>query len=157
MDDWASQLAILGDVALAMLFGGVVGIERERAHKPAGFRTHMLVAGGAALYVALGHLLVFGFRDTPGGGLRSDPIRMIEAVVTGISFLGAGTIFRSRSEDGVAGLTTAASLLLSSAIGIAVAIHHRLLALGVTLLTLAVLWGLGRVERWIERSGRRGR
>jgi putative Mg2+ transporter-C (MgtC) family protein len=146
------ELEILAEVALAMLLGGLVGIEREFADKPAGFRTHMLVAGAAALLVGLAGALMNRFIPGHETILRSDPIRIVEAVITGISFLGAGTIFRYGRSSHVQGLTTAASLLLSGAIGIATALRQFVLAIGVTLLALIVLRGLRVIERWIENK-----
>ena len=145
MEDWARQLQVIGEVALAILLGGMIGIERELANKPAGFRTHMLVAGAAALLVGLGDALVQHFADSSNVSLiSSDPMRIVGAIITGISFLGAGTIFRH--ETHVEGLTTAASFLLSGAIGMAVALHQFVIAGGITLMTLIVLRGLVFVE-----------
>lgn len=149
MSLWDPQVLILGEVAVAMLLGGLVGLERELAGKPAGLRTHILVAAAAALLVGLGNAIIQKFGVANGSpGLRADPIRIIEAIITGISFLGAGTIFRSKQGEEVEGLTTAASILLCAAIGICVALGQWVLAFGVTLITLAVLRGLRFVERW---------
>jgi putative Mg2+ transporter-C (MgtC) family protein len=143
------HVQVIGEVALAMVLGGLIGIERELADKPAGFRTHMMIAGAAALLVGLGHSLLETFLfSIDNQGIRSDPMRIVEAVVTGVSFLGAGTIFR-RETSQVQGLTTAASILLTSAIGICVALSEYTIAMGVTLLTLFVLRGLKFIERWI--------
>jgi putative Mg2+ transporter-C (MgtC) family protein len=145
---WLMQLEIIGEVALAMLLGGIIGMDRERANKPAGFRTHMLVAGASALLVGLGDAMLHRYGGGGADGpIRSDPIRIVEAIITGISFLGAGTIFRRDSRRGVEGLTTAASLLLCGAIGIAVALRQFILAGGITALALIVLWGLKFLER----------
>ncbi len=145
---WLMQLEIIGEVALAMLLGGIIGMERERANKPAGFRTHMLVAGASALLVGLGDAMLHRYAmGGPDGPIRSDPIRIVEAIITGISFLGAGTIFRRGETRAVEGLTTAASLLLSGAIGIAVALRQFILAGGITALALIVLWGLKSLEK----------
>lgn len=149
--DWISQVEIIGEVALAMLLGGLIGIEREIADKPAGFRTHMLVAGAAALLVGLGDALLHRFNIGANEYLRSDPIRIVEAIVTGISFLGAGTIFRRERGEQVEGLTTAASILLCSAVGIAVALRQFVLAAGTTVLALLALRGLTFVQNWIAR------
>ena len=92
--DISWELKVTGQVAVAMVLGGLIGLERETANKPAGFRTHMLVAGAAALLVGLGHALIEEFDRHTGLRLQSDPIRIVEAIVTGVSFLGAGTIFR---------------------------------------------------------------
>ena len=145
--DTVTELRIIGEVALALLLGGVIGLEREVARKPAGFRTHMLVAGSAALFMSLADLLVNFFNTSTTVNVSSDPIRVIEAVITGVAFLGAGTIFRHKDENQVEGLTTAASILLSSAIGICVALHHFVLAVGVVILALLVLRGAGMVQR----------
>jgi putative Mg2+ transporter-C (MgtC) family protein len=154
--DWHAQLEILGLVALAIFFGGLIGVEREYADKPAGFRTHMLVAGSAALLVGLGNGLLSFFDNSAHTSaavrIQSDPIRIVEAVITGVSFLGAGTIFRRAPSDHVEGLTTAAALLFSAAIGISVALKQFVLAAGVTLLGLMILRGFRFMESWIDRS-----
>ncbi len=142
------ELQLLGVVALAALLGGLVGLDRELADKPAGLRTHMLVAASAALLVSLTNVIVP--RLAIDLGLVSlDPIRMIEAVVTGITFLGAGTIIRQRS--GVVGLTTAASLLFVAALGITAALSQYVLAFGLTLLNLVILRGVKLVEKVMLR------
>src|SRR5687768_4476514 len=92
--NWLMQLEVIGEVALAMLLGGVIGFERELADKPAGFRTQMLVAGAAALLVGLGDAMMLRFMSDTKLQVTGDPIRIVEAIITGISFLGAGTIFR---------------------------------------------------------------
>lgn len=140
------ELVILGNVLLAMALGGVIGWEREVADKPAGFRTHMLVAGAAALFVIIGDILV-DLQINETGTIRTDPIRIVEAVITGVSFLGAGTIIQLRNRDQVQGLTTGASLLFVAAVGISVAISQYVLAFGATVLVLLVLLGGRLVER----------
>jgi putative Mg2+ transporter-C (MgtC) family protein len=147
-----NQVQVLAYVALAMLLGAMIGLEREFADKPAGLRTHMLVAGAAALLVTLSELMVKEFGADLGSQLvRADPIRIIEAVITGVSFLGAGTIIRSRSGGHVEGLTTAASILLAAALGICVALSQLGLAIGVTVLALITLRGVNVLESWLER------
>ncbi len=143
----SAQLQVIVEVALAMLLGGLIGIERELANKPSGFRTHMLVAGAAALLVGLGDALVYRFNAGVDASIRTDPIRIVEAIITGISFLGAGTIFRRGKGEQVEGITTAASILVVSALGITVALRQYILAVGVTALVLAVLRGLRLVEQ----------
>jgi putative Mg2+ transporter-C (MgtC) family protein len=146
------QFQILGYVALAMLLGAIIGINREMANKPAGLRTHMLVAGAASLLVALGDILVKHFdSELAGPLLRTDPIRIIEAVITGVSFLGAGTIIRRQGSEQVEGLTTAASLLFAAVVGICVALSQIFLAVGVTLLVLLILVALRYFENWIVK------
>lgn len=155
--NWANslmQFGIIGEVALAMLLGGVIGFEREMADKPAGFRTHMLVAGAAALLVGLGDAMLRRFAMDSSIHASSDPIRIVEAIVTGISFLGAGTIFRRDRSEQVEGLTTAATILLCAAVGISVALRQFVLAVGVTLLALFVLRGLTAIEKRLLKSKR---
>ena len=144
------QLQILGLVALASLLGALVGLERELAKKNAGLRTHMFVAASAALLISLANLIVPQLEIDPAL-LSLDPIRMIEAIVTGIAFLGAGTIIRQK--DDVEGLTTAASLLFVGAIGITVALSQFVLAIGLTLMSLFILRGLMLIGRRILVDG----
>ena len=146
---WHDQLSVLFQVGYAMLLGGAIGVERELKSRPAGFRTHMLVAGAAALLVGLGDLLANHYEARAEHDiLRLDAMRLISAVVAAVGFLGAGAIFRRSGGDSVSGLTTAASLLMAATIGIAAGVHANLLALGATLLTLATLVVLS----WIERG-----
>jgi putative Mg2+ transporter-C (MgtC) family protein len=146
------QLQILAYVALAMVLGAVLGLDREIAQKPAGLRTHMLVAGAATLLVALGKMLVAHFAAESGHTtVQSDPLRIIEAVITGVSFLGAGTIIRHSSTDQVEGLTTAASLLFAAAVGVTVAVGQVVLATGITILALLTLRGVEVTTRWFAR------
>lgn len=139
-DNWQPQLILLASVAFAMLLGGAIGFEREARHRPAGIRTHMLIAGAAALLLGIGDLLAEHFsEETYSQLLRVDPIRIIEAVVTAVAFIGAGTIIQHARRDAVLGLTTAASMLLTASIGIAVGLRQYVLAIGVTILALVVL------------------
>lgn len=150
--DIETQFRIIGEVAIALVLGGIIGLEREAARKPAGFRTHMLVAASAALFMSLADLLVHHFDSNTNINITSDPVRVIEAIITGVSFLGAGTIFRHREENQVEGLTTAASILLSSAIGICVALHYFVLAIGVVVLALIVLRGAAILEHRVANT-----
>lgn len=153
MPDWGAldpELKTIALVALAMVLGSVLGIERELAHKPAGLRTHMLVAGAACLIVLLGDVVVSSYDATlPDSRIRSDPLRAVEAVITGVSFLGAGTIIRRGGED-VEGLTTAASLLFTAGVGIAVALSNVIVAVGATALVLMTLRAVGALSVRIE-------
>lgn len=142
------ELIILGDVALAMLLGAFIGLEREFKDKPAGLRTHILVAGASALLVALGDVIATQFyRDLGQQVVQADPTRIMEAVIIGVSFVGAGTIIRSRNSGEVEGLTTAASLLVAAGVGVCVVLSQIMLAVGVTILVLTTLRGLGYIER----------
>lgn len=138
------ELQILGIVGIAALLGSIVGLDREFADKPAGLRTHMLVAASAALLVSLANVIVPNLDINPEL-VRMDPIRMIEAIVAGITFLGAGTIIRQKS--GVEGLTTAASLLFVAALGVTVALSQFALAVGLTVLNLLILRGIKLFEK----------
>lgn len=135
-----------------------MGLDREAARKPAGLRTHMLVSGAAALLVLLGQVMVRNYDAKLASLLTSDPIRIIEAIITGVSFLGAGTIIRNQREGNqVEGLTTAASLLLAAAIGISVALSQWIVAVGLTLLVLVVLRFLGYLAgRFTEQPNEPG-
>ena len=149
--EWFDQLRALPGVLYAMALGGAIGYERELRNRPAGFRTHMLVAGTAALLLGLSRMVLEDGRYG-GQGLQIDPLRLVEAVVAGVSFIGAGTIFARRSGHGVEGITTAASLLAVAAIGVTVGFGYHLLALAITLLTLAVLSLLRLLERRALRA-----
>lgn len=137
---------------VALVLSGVLGWERESTGKSAGMRTHMLVGLGAALFVVLGDLFVGRYAER-AETIRLDPIRVIEAVVTGISFLGAGTIFVSRGKERVKGLTTAASIWVTAGVGMLVALERYLLAAGVTALVFVVLRLLAALEPKLAPRG----
>lgn len=147
----SGQWWLLASVAYAMVLGGVIGFERELKNRPAGFRTHMLVAGASAFLVGLGELVMSDPRYHRNDLLTLDPLRMVEAVIAGVAFIGAGTIFATRGTQAVAGITTAASLLMVAVTGVAVGFRYYVLAFAVTLLTLAVLAVLNLVERAMSR------
>jgi len=127
------QLLILLDVIIAFILTGIVGYEREQAQKPAGFRTNMIIGGAAALMVSLGKSMILNFeQNLPATNFNVDPNRIIEAIVVGISFIGAGTILKRQEEDKVENLTTAATILIAAGIGISVALKNYALAIGVT-------------------------
>ena len=136
------EAILVGKVAVAMVLAGIIGCETDG--KAAGFRTHMLAGGAAALLVGSADLLIDRFGADAGDAMRTDPIRVVEAIVAGVSFLGAGTIFVS-GQDRVRGLTTAASLLMVAGVGVIVAVEAWIVALSVTLLTLFTLHVLGGV------------
>jgi putative Mg2+ transporter-C (MgtC) family protein len=132
-------------LALAAALGGVIGLEREASGKPAGFRTNLLICLGAALVT---HLSIEVARDiTLPGGFRADPGRLAAQIVSGIGFLGAGTIIQARGS--VVGLTTAATLWVVATIGMAVgagAYVQAFVATGVVVLALGIL---GRFEDYL--------
>ena len=121
-------------VTLAFLLGGVIGYERESIQRPAGLRTHMLVAAGSGAFTVAS---VYGF---VGEGTVRDPARLAAQIVTGVGFLGAGTIWRTPST--VRGLTTAASIWLVAALGLLAGTGLYALAVFTTLCGFATLrWG----------------
>lgn len=146
------ELWILLRLLIAALLSGVIGYERERTGKDAGLRTHMLVAVAAALFVSFNDLFTIASRPLappgPAGNLRLqiEPLATVEALVTGISFLGAGTIFVSGKGNHVQGLTTAASILVTAAVGVAVGLERYILAAGSTALIFVILRLVGVVE-----------
>jgi putative Mg2+ transporter-C (MgtC) family protein len=147
---WQAQSTVIANVALAMLLGGFIGFEREIYEKPAGFRTHMLVAGAAALLMSLSGIMLNTYEiSIDKNMLSSDPIRIVQAIITGISFLGAGTIIRDQNKSRVQGLTTAASLLLSSSMGICIGLNLYIMGVGVTVLAIIVLAVFGKLENKI--------
>lgn len=151
---WQVEIRMLAYVVLAMILGGAIGFEREAKDKPAGLRTHMLVSGATALLVGLGDVVVQHFETGLASQLvQSDPIRLIEAIVAGVSFLGAGTIIRHRSARQIEGLTTAASILFTAAVGVAVALSQVVLAIGATVVVLLTLHALPAIERLLQRTG----
>lgn len=148
-----NDLIILLRVGVAMMLGAIVGFERELADKPAGLRTHMLVAGSAALVVSLGDVIIayFTIHQNHDAVTQADPIRLIQSVIIGVSFLGAGTIVRphAQNEHEVEGLTTAASVLFVSVIGICAGFGKFVLAVGATLFVVVTVAGLKLIERWL--------
>lgn len=137
---------------IAAAFGGLLGLERERRDHPAGLRTHMLVAVGACLFALVS---AFGFGDFTGESadtaLRADVTRISSQIVVGIGFLGGGTILRYRGT--VKGLTTAAGLWVTAAVGLAVAMGFwagASAAVGIALVSLLVK----PIERRIRASSR---
>ena len=146
--NWSGQIEIAISVAIAGMLAGLIGFERELAERPAGLRTHAVLGAAAALLVGVSETLIEHFVSVtagPAGFLRADPLRVVEAIVTGVAFLGAGTIFRGHTGGAIEGLTTAAGLLLVAAIGVAVALDQLLLAVLVTAMTLVLLRVLGRL------------
>jgi putative Mg2+ transporter-C (MgtC) family protein len=133
---------ILIRLLLSGVLGGVLGYERERQGKAAGIRTHMLVAMGAALFVLV---------PQQGGMQVADLSRVIQGIVTGIGFLGAGAIIKHGAEENVQGLTTAAGVWMTAAIGIACGLGRESTAVLSTLLALLVL---AVVPRLVDRERR---
>lgn len=145
------ELDILFKVIVAVCMGGLIGIERELSHKPAGIRTHMFVAGAATLLLSISAVLIEQFASVHGG-VSSDPVRVIEAIVVGISFIGAGTVLKSTSSHHVYYLTTAASILFAAAIGITVGLELYGLAGAITILVILVNSAVGSIEQKFLRK-----
>lgn len=124
-------------IAVAAALGGLVGFEREVSDQPAGFRTHILVSLGAALFTLVG---AYSF-DEPG----ADPTRVAAQIATGIGFIGAGVIFQHGLD--IKGLTTAASLWVTAAVGTAAGFGFWDAAIAATLITVISLYALKRVGR----------
>jgi putative Mg2+ transporter-C (MgtC) family protein len=131
---------------VAMLFGAVIGIQRERAGKPAGLRTHMLVASGAAVFVMAGGEF----------GMNPDSVsRVIQGLVTGIGFLGAGAILKLEDKQQVEGLTTAAGIWMTAALGVAVGLGRFGLALVATFLAWMTLSLVQQLEHMLNKGLRK--
>ena len=140
------RLDLMAQLALATLLGGAIGLERELGGKPAGLRTNILICLGAVLYTSL---------SIDIAGDRADPGRVAAQIVTGVGFIGAGTILHARGA--VVGLTSAATIWVVAAIGVALGSRHYLEAIGASLFVVAVLQGLGRAEQLIARHTTRSR
>ncbi|ADL07999.1 MgtC/SapB family protein [Thermosediminibacter oceani] len=138
-----TQAEIVLRLFLSILLGGIIGLERESINRPAGFRTHVLVCAGSTLTMLVSLYMFEKYRAlTP-----MDPARIAAQVVSGIGFLGAGTIIRVGPT--VKGLTTAASLWTVGSIGLAVGSGFYLGAIAATFLTFVTLISLSRIENFI--------
>lgn len=138
-------------LAAALVLGALLGYERERRAKPAGLKTHMLVALGSATFVVLGLGVLLQFGDRASDS-RIDPTRVIEGVIGGIGFLGAGSIIQGRGR--VQGITTGASVWTAGALGAACGLGALVLAVVVTVMALLTLTIFARIERHLIASRR---
>lgn len=134
---------IIYQLLLATFLGALIGLEREIKRKEAGLQTYSLVALGTCLFTVVSFELFNSFSGE--SGINFDPSRIIQAVAIGIGFIGAGVIFRQPSR--VIGLTTAAGLWVTAAIGIAIGAKFYLLGILGTILALVVLVGFGSLEK----------
>jgi putative Mg2+ transporter-C (MgtC) family protein len=141
------KLATLGRLVLAAFLGGLIGLERELKAKPAGLRTTLLICVGAAMFTQLS-LQIAQLAAGPGAGFRADPARLAAQIIPGIGFIGAGAILHGKGR--VTGLTTAATLWVVTAIGIAVGAGAYVQAIGTTVMVLGTLLLLRRAERFIN-------
>ncbi|MBO6495705.1 MULTISPECIES: MgtC/SapB family protein [Roseivirga] len=147
-----AELEILMNTAAATILCGFVGLEREKKEKPAGLRTNMIVGSFSCLIVSLAIPLIDLIQNSElKDAVDSDPIRMLQALVVGISFIGAGTIIKKK-EEGVEGLTTAATLLYCLGIGISVALEKFVIAVGITILILLINNVFGGVKKRIVNN-----
>jgi putative Mg2+ transporter-C (MgtC) family protein len=144
----AFRLDLMSKLALAVVMGGAIGLERQIAGKASGLRTNILICLGSALIMDLSMNLGVSF----GGDRVGDPGRIAAQVVTGIGFIGAGTIMQSRGA--ITGLTSAATIWMVAAIGLTVGAGFYVEALGATAMAVLVLAGLGRVEYRLLRMQR---
>ena len=133
---------------LAATLGGLLGYEREYKGKAAGLRTHMLVSLGAALFVLV---------PLEAGVELNDLTRVMQGIITGIGFLGAGTILKGNSAQDVKGLTTAAGIWLTAAIGVAAGLGHEATAVLTTGLALVIFMLMPRLEQHAARASARQR
>ncbi|SMG46022.1 putative Mg2+ transporter-C (MgtC) family protein [Marivirga sericea] len=137
--DWHEELIIFMNVAIAAILTGLIGWEREVKDKPAGFRTNMIVGASSALILSLGEILINHYiQNGLNNVIQPDPTRIIEAIILGISFIGAGTILKANGDSKVYYLTTAATVLFAAGIGIAVALQQYVLAVAATVLLLII-------------------
>jgi putative Mg2+ transporter-C (MgtC) family protein len=144
MSDWVEILENLAAMGTAVILGGLVGLERELRHQWAGMRTHMIVSLGAALFV----LAMISYPNAQSG----DVGRVIQGLVAGIGFLGAGTILKMTEKSEVKGLTTAASIWLAAAVGVACGLKEYPLAVSAVGIALIVLEVLRSVARAFDRA-----
>jgi putative Mg2+ transporter-C (MgtC) family protein len=145
----AFRLDLMAKLVLAVLMGGAIGLERQMAGKASGLRTNILICLGSALIMDLSMNLGVSFGDATRVG---DPGRIAAQVVTGIGFIGAGTIMQARGA--ITGLTSAATIWMVAAIGLTVGAGFFVEALGASALALIVLAGLGRIEYRLLRMQR---
>jgi putative Mg2+ transporter-C (MgtC) family protein len=143
LPDARQLMHVIIKLIAATILGAVVGIQRERAGKPAGLRTHVLVTLGTAVFVLA----------CSGVGMSSDALsRVIQGIVTGIGFIGAGSILKLNEERDIKGLTTAASVWMTAAIGVAVGLGSLGVALLSTLFTLIILALAGLYDLGAEKK-----
>lgn len=151
MNPWHLEpLYMAGRLLLALVLGGLIGFEREKNSSAAGFRTHILVCLGSALIMLLSAYGFPEFASEPN--VRMDPARLAAQVISGIGFLGAGTILRNGMS--ITGLTTAASLWVVAAIGLSAGAGFYFAAILTTMMVLMSLWILSAVEKKFFRTKR---
>lgn len=133
---------------MAMACGATIGLQRESSGKAAGLRTHILVALGSALFVVAAY----------GSGMDGEALaRVIQGVITGIGFIGAGAILKREEVEHIRGLTTAAGIWMTAAIGVGAGLGRFGIALIATVFAWVILAVLGELEQWREARGGDGR
>jgi putative Mg2+ transporter-C (MgtC) family protein len=137
LPDWQEFLAVSVRIVIAAFLGAILGLEREREGKAAGLRTHTLVSLGAAVFV---------LASTESGVTPTDMSRVIQGIATGVGFIGAGTILKLAKDQEIRGLTTAASVWLTAAIGIAVGLGRVWIPVCGVVMALVVLRALRLFE-----------
>lgn len=152
VDALAAEVAFLIPLSASIGAGAAIGLERELNGSAAGIRTHILVSVASTLLMIAAVDQVQWMSSTPVEAIRIDPVRMAHGILTGIGFLGAGVIFRNGST--IRGLTTAASLWLTAAIGVLLGIEFYALAISAVVVTLLVLAGLRLSHRLLPKRGR---
>ena len=137
----------LPKILLSIFCGSLIGFERELKDKPAGMRTYMLISTGATMFTIVGVYFAEQWQGT------ADPMRVSAQVVTGVGFLGAGTIMYSRGH--ITGLTSAAAIWLSAAVGMAIGVDFMVFGVLVTLLSVISLIFLGKIENMLGLKGKK--
>ncbi|WP_207261559.1 MgtC/SapB family protein [Desulfovibrio sp. Huiquan2017] len=143
MDIISNDWIFVARLLVAMVLGGLVGLERQVRGRAAGLRTNILVCMGSAAIIVTFQKLSMEMNMDAESAIRMDPARTAAGVITGIGFLGAGTIVKS--QDFVRGLTTAASIWVVSAIGVTVGLGEYVIAVPLTMLVLVALYALHRL------------
>lgn len=141
--DAAQLTRVVLRLLIAAILGGILGYERELKGRQAGLRTHMLVAVGAAMFVLVPQQALM---DLDGIS------RVLQGLVAGIGFLGAGTILRNQEQENIQGLTTAANIWLTAAIGVAAGLGREATAIAATILALVILALIPRIERQLGHA-----
>lgn len=148
LDAAISDLTILAEALVAIALGGLVGWERERKGKGAGLRTMMLVSLASFLFIKVS-LIAGSVEAGADTATRTDPVRAIQAIATGLGFVGGGIVFRDQSGRRTHGVTTAAALLAVSPVGVSVALGHYVLAAGTAALLYLILGQFEQLEKEI--------
>ena len=144
IDIW-QQLSVIIDAVIAAILGSLIGWERDRAGKSAGPRTMALVGSASATIVAIGAVLNIASQN-------GDPTRALHAIITGIGFLGAGLIFTEKHSPGIQGVTTAATVFSTAAVGVAVGLGFQIVGAGLTVVILIILRSTQVIEKSTNRN-----